>query len=50
MSLVEVYERAGKSVILVGKKAQKGQMIHFKAVKESRKRASFVIYLFLKDR
>ena len=39
MSLVELYESVGKSVILVGKKAQKGQMIHFMPVKGSRKRA-----------
>ena len=39
MSLVELYESVGKSVILVCKKAQKGQMIHFMPVKGSRKRA-----------
>ena len=33
ISLVEVYERGGKYVISGGKKAQKGQQIHFMAVK-----------------
>ena len=50
ISLVGVYERVGKSVILVCKKAQKVQMIHFLTVKESRKRSGFVIYSFLMDR
>ena len=39
MSLVELYKRVGRSVILVYKKAQTGQMIHFMPVKGSRKRA-----------
>ena len=50
MSLVEAYERVGKSVILVCKNPQKGQMIHFIPLKESRKRAGFVIHSFLKGR
>ena len=33
ISLVEVYERGGKSVISGRKKAQKGQQMHFMAVK-----------------
>ena len=32
--LFEYIGRAGKSVILVGKKAQKGKQIHFMAVKK----------------
>ena len=28
----------------VGKKAQKGEQVHFKAVKKLRKRSGFVIY------
>ena len=39
-SLVIVYERVGKSVILVSKKAQKDEQIHFMAVKMSTKRSS----------
>ena len=49
ISLVEVYEWVGKYVILVGKKAQKGQQVHFKAVKKLRKRSGFVIYSYFKD-
>ena len=37
ISLVEVYERVGKSVTLDSEKAQKGQQIHFQAVKKLRK-------------
>ena len=33
----------------VGKEAQKGQQVHFKAVKQLRKRSGFVIYLYFKD-
>ena len=43
ISLVEGYERAGKSVILVGKKAQNSYQVHFMAVKKSRKHSGFVI-------
>ena len=39
----------GKSVILIGKKAQKDQQMHVMAVKKSRKRSGFVIYSYLKD-
>ena len=46
--LLEVYERVGKSVISVCKKAQKGLQMHFMAVKKSRKRSGFVIYSCLK--
>ena len=41
---VEVYKKEGKSVISVGKKAQKGWKMPFMAVKKSRKRSAFVIY------
>ena len=37
--LVEVYQRARKSVISGCKKAQKGYKIHFVAVEKSRKRS-----------
>ena len=32
ISLVEVYERVGKSVISVSKKAQKGQQMHYNSM------------------
>ena len=44
ISLVDVYQWVMKYVISVGKKAQKGQQVHFKAVKKLRKRSGFVIY------
>ena len=44
-----MYERVGKSVISVCKKAQKGQQMHFIVVKKSRKSAGFSIYLFFKE-
>ena len=47
--LVEVYEWVGKYITSVGKKAQKGQQVLFKAVKKLRKRSGFVIYLYFKD-
>ena len=47
--LNEVYERVGKSVISVCKKAQKDQQLHFMAVKMSRKHSGLVIYSYLKD-
>ena len=46
--LVELYEREGKSVTVVCKKAQKGQEMHFMAVKTSRKRSVFTIVHILK--
>ena len=49
ISLVEVYEWVGKYITAVGKEAQKGQQVHFKAVKKLRKRSGFVIYLYFKD-
>ena len=49
ISIVEVYEWVGKYVTSVGKKVQKGQQVHFKAVKKLRKRSGFVIYLYFKD-
>ena len=49
ISLVEVYEWVGKYVTAVGKEAQKGQQVHFKAVKKLRKSSGFVIYLYFKD-
>ena len=48
LSLVGVYERVGKSVILVCKKAQKGQQKDFMAVKKSRKRTGVRFYQILK--
>ena len=48
--LVELYERIGKSVILVGRETLKGyKKMHFMAVKKSRKRSGFVIYSYFKD-
>ena len=44
ISQIKVYGRVGKSVILVGKKAQKGKQMHFTVMKKSRKRSGFVIY------
>ena len=49
ISLVEVYERVGKTVISVCKKAQKSQQIHFMAAKISIKCSGFVIYAYFKD-
>ena len=43
ISPVEVYERVGISVISVCKKAQKGQQVHFVAVKKSKKRSGVVV-------
>ena len=37
ISLVEVYDRVEKSVISVGKKAQKSYQMHYMNVKKSRK-------------
>ena len=39
---VEVYERIGKSVISICEKVQRGQKLHFKPVKKSRKRCDSV--------
>ena len=46
ISLVEVYERVGKSVISVCKSGQKGYQMYFMAVKKSQKRSGFVIYSY----
>ena len=51
LSLAEVYESVGKSVILapgilVCKKAQKGEQRHSMAVKNSTKRSGVVIYSY----
>ena len=40
---LQVYERVGKSVTSVCKKAQKGLQMHFMAVKRSRKSSGFLI-------
>ena len=40
---------AGKSVISVCKKAQKGEQVHFMAKINSRKRSCFVVYSYFKD-
>ena len=50
ISLVEVYERVGKSVTLDSEKAQKGQQIHFKAVKKLRKQTFCFCDLFIFER
>ena len=48
--LVEVFERVGKSVISVSKKAQNGQQIYFSDEKVLRKLPGFVIFfLFLRQ-
>ena len=50
ISLAEVYECVGEICHFVGKKAQKGQQVHFMAVKKLRKRSGFVIYSwYVKD-
>ena len=51
ISLVEVYERVGKTVISVGKKAQEGltDALHAWLWKELSKRFGFVIYSYFKD-
>ena len=49
ISLVEVFERVGKSVILVSKKGPKGLPIAFYGCEMSRKRSGFVIYSYIKD-
>ena len=46
---MEVYERVGKSVISVCKKAQNGQQMHFVAVKKSKKRSGVVVNSYVKD-
>ena len=40
---------AAKSVISVCKKAQKGEQMHFMALKNSTKRSCFVVYSYFKD-
>ena len=48
--LVELYERIGKSIILVGRKTQNSyKQMHFMAVKKSRKRSGFVISSYFED-
>jgi len=49
ISLAEVYEREGKSVISVCKKAQKRQQMHCMAAIKSGKGSGFVICSYLKD-
>ena len=49
ISPVEVYERVGISVISVCKEAQKGQQVHFVAVKKSKKRSGVVVNSYFKD-
>ena len=47
----QLYERVGKSFISVSKKEQKGEQVHFMAVRKSRQRSVFFeIYSYLKDR
>ena len=46
---MEVYERVGISVISDCKKAQKGQQMHFVAVKKSKKRSGVVVNSYFKD-
>ena len=51
MSLVEVYERVGKSVISVSKKAQKGQQMHYNSMSviKSGKEFGLVICSYFKN-
>ena len=49
ISLVEVYERAGRSVISGSKKAQKVSQMYFMALKKSRIHSGFVVYSYFKD-
>ena len=49
ISLVKGYERAWKSVILVGKRAQNSYQMHFMAVQNLRKHSGLVTYSYLKD-
>ena len=48
-SLVEIYEREGKSVIVVCKKGPKGLTDEFYGYKKSRKPSGFGIDSYLKD-
>ena len=48
-SLVEIYEREGKSVIVVCKKGPKGLTVEFYGYKKSRKSSGFGINSYLKD-
>ena len=48
-SLVEVYEKVGKSTIAVCGGTQNGQQTHFTAVKKTRNLLGLVIYSYLKD-
>ena len=48
-SQVEIYEREGKSVIVVCKKGPKGQTDEFYGYKKSRKPSGFGIDSYLKD-
>ena len=43
ISLVEVYKRAGRSVISGSKKAQEVSKMHFMALKKSRKQSGLVV-------
>ena len=49
ISLIEIYERVGKSVISVCKKSQKSNRCILSAVKKSRKHFGFVIHNFFID-
>ena len=51
ISLVEVYERVGKSVISVSKKAQKGQQMHYNSMSviKSGKEFGLVICSYFKN-
>ena len=44
----EVYERVGKSVFLVCKRAQNGLRMHFMVVKKFKRSPGFVIYSYLR--
>ena len=48
-SLVKIYERVGKSVIVVCKKGPKGLTDEFYGYKKSRKPSGFGIDCYLKD-
>ena len=49
ISLVEVFERVGKSVILVSIKGPKELPIAFYGFENVEKRSGFVIYSYIKD-
>jgi len=43
----QLYERVGKSFISVSKKEQKGEQVHFMAVRKSRQRSVFLRFIHI---